>query len=307
MEDNYYLILRTSDNVETGTIPTKDVSKKRGLLKTFLKKSKKKPEQYAIIKYKPELGHTALYECNYQAVKDQLLQIESPDVFEGKFRIGLLYSQPHQNNENEMFCNTEVSQDFEEFTDLLGTRIELQGWNKYPGGLDVVGGKTGKYSLFTEFEGNEIMWHVPTMMPFFPDDPQQLERKKHVGNDRAVVIFRDPGGDPIPPNIVHSKAVHLCIVIEPVHNEEGDFYRVCVAYKNTVPFFEPALPEEAEFKKGPTFINFLLHKLINGIQATSHAEEFKQLMSFKYKHSLTCLCSDYGVKQEKKEQPEDVT
>ena len=139
------------------------------------------------------------------------------------------------------------------------------------------------------------MWHVPTMMPFFPDDPQQvfresnsssrmidslwqLERKKHVGNDRAVVIFRDPGGDPIPPNIVHSKAVHLCIVIEPVHNEEGDFYRfvltlhlplcsydvvskrVCVAYKNTVPFFEPALPEEAEFKKGPTFINFLLHK-----------------------------------------------
>lgn len=47
--------------------------------------------------------------------------------------------------------------------------------------------------------------------------------------------------------------------------------------------------------------------VINGIQATSHAEEFKQLMSFKYKHSLSCLCSDYGVKQEKKEQPEDVT
>ena len=172
--------------METGTIPTKDVSKKRGLLKTFLKKSKKKPEQYAIIKYKPELGHTALYECNYQAVKDQLLQIESPDVFEGKFRIGLLYSQPHQNNENEMFCNStylqkrlfvgkigqsfrflfflvppysqtlfmvkaEVSQDFEEFTDLLGTRIELQGWNKYPGGLDVVGSFAICLDLFREY------------------------------------------------------------------------------------------------------------------------------------------------------------
>ena len=54
-------------------------------------------------------------------------------------------------------------------------------------------------------------------------------------------------------------------------------------------------------------LNNILSKVINGIQATSHAEEFKQLMSFKYKHSLTCLCSDYGVKQEKKEQPEDVT
>lgn len=37
-----------------------------------------------------------------------------------------------------------------------------------------VAGKTGQYSLFTEFDGNEIMWHVPTLMPFFPADEQQV-------------------------------------------------------------------------------------------------------------------------------------
>ena len=34
--------------------------------------------------------------------------------------------------------------------------------------------------------------------------PEQLERKKHIGNDRAVLVFRD-GDNPIPPNVVASK------------------------------------------------------------------------------------------------------
>lgn len=72
----------------------------------MIKKSKKKPEQNALIRYKPELGHTTLFECNLQSVKERLLQIESPDVFEGKYRVGLLYAKSDQHHENEIFCNS---------------------------------------------------------------------------------------------------------------------------------------------------------------------------------------------------------
>lgn len=41
----------------------------------------------------------------------------------------------------------------------------------------------------------------------------------------------------------------------------------------------------------------LFFVVVNGIQATSHADEFKQLMSFKYKHCLTSICEELGVKE----------
>ena len=55
---------------------------------------------------------------------------------------------------------------------------------------------TGKYSYYTTFRGYEIMFHVNTLLPYFPLDPQQLERKRHVGNDVGVIIFTE-GADPI--------------------------------------------------------------------------------------------------------------
>ena len=47
-----------------------------------------------------------------------------------------------------------------------------------------------------------------------------MERKKHVGNDRAVIIFREEGGQPLKPDIIASKAVHLCIVVQPFQKED---------------------------------------------------------------------------------------
>ncbi len=42
---------------------------------------------------------------------------------------------------------------------------------------------TGTHSVYTRFLGIEIMFHVSTLLPYFEKDKQQVERKRHIGND----------------------------------------------------------------------------------------------------------------------------
>jgi hypothetical protein len=49
----------------------------------------------------------------------------------------------NQSDDNEMFTNNEMSQDFEDFLNLLGDRVTLQGWPHFRGGLDVKNNTTG--------------------------------------------------------------------------------------------------------------------------------------------------------------------
>ena len=44
------------------------------------------------------------------------------------------------------------------------------------------------------------MFHVSTLLPYYPRDEQQVERKRHLGNDIVVIVFVEPGAqfDPTP-------------------------------------------------------------------------------------------------------------
>ena len=53
------------------------------------------------------------------------------------------------------------------------------------------GDMTGKYSVYTVYEGHEIMFHVSTLLPYSRDNKQQVERKRHIGNDIVNVVFVD--------------------------------------------------------------------------------------------------------------------
>ena len=64
----------------------------------------------------------------------------------------------------------------------MGDRVELKGYKGYAGGLDVSNDRTGLYSIGTTWRSFEIMFHVATLLPFVPDDDQQIERKRHIGN-----------------------------------------------------------------------------------------------------------------------------
>jgi hypothetical protein len=42
------------------------------------------------------------------------------------------------------------------------------------------------------FAGNcPILFHVAPWLPFDPNNEQQLERKRHIGNDLVVIVFQE--------------------------------------------------------------------------------------------------------------------
>lgn len=50
---------------------------------------------------------------------------------------------------------------------------------------------TGTHSVYRKLQNYEIMFHVSTYIPYYSKDQQQVERKRHIGNDVVVIIFRD--------------------------------------------------------------------------------------------------------------------
>ena len=143
----------------------------------------------------------------------------------------------------------------------------------YRGGLDTQFGQTGDYTFYTAHQGKEIMFHVATLLPFSETDTQQLQRKRHIGNDIVSLVFQE-GSTPFTPDMVTSHFLHAYIVVQPV---DGDRYRVTVTARGDVPYFGPSLPSPPVFKRGPEFREWLLCKLINAETACYKAEKFSKL------------------------------
>jgi len=64
---------------------------------------------------------------------------------------------------------------------------------------------TGTHSVYTLYRGFEVMFHVSTLLPFFPDDAQQVERKRHLGNDVVILLFSEGENKPFDPSIIRSQ------------------------------------------------------------------------------------------------------
>ncbi|CAG8466813.1 9848_t:CDS:2 [Cetraspora pellucida] len=102
-----------------------------------------------------------------------------------QYKIGVLYQAPFQASEEEWFANTTASPEYERFLNLLGTKIELLGWQRFGGGLDTKTGGSGKYSIYDygTWKEFEIMYHVSTLLPFEDKNKYQITRKRHLGNE----------------------------------------------------------------------------------------------------------------------------
>ncbi len=209
-------------------------------------------------------------------------------VVVNNYKFGCVYQKVGQTTEEQLFGNQTHSRAMDEFLDMLGHQIDLSQHRGYKGGLDTVHGQTGNYSVYQIFHKREIMFHVSTLLPYSDTDKQQLQRKRHIGNDIVALVFQE-ANTPFSPEIIASNFLHAYIVVQPINPcTDNTSYKVSVTARSDVPYFGPSLPCPAVFKKGPEFKEFLLTKLINAENACYKAERFSTLE----RRTRSCLLSN---------------
>ncbi|KAM9782519.1 rap1 GTPase-activating protein 2 [Neosynchiropus ocellatus] len=198
------------------------------------------------------------------------------------FKFGVLYQKDGQFTEEEILGNDEESDQFKDFLSILGETVELQGFAGFRGGLDVCHGQTGSEAVYTSFHGREIMFHVATKLPFTDGDPQQLQRKRHIGNDIVALVFQE-GPTPFLCDVIKSHFLHCFLVVQRCRREDSGeaAYQVCftvsVTAREDVPTFGPVLPDPPVFIDRHLLREFLLTKLINAEISCYKAERFSRL------------------------------
>ncbi|XP_053940327.1 GTPase-activating Rap/Ran-GAP domain-like protein 3 isoform X1 [Cuculus canorus] len=238
--------------------PTKTLSVKSILSAMSLDKFEKSPREI----FHPEIQ------------KDLLVLEEQEGSV--NFKFGVLYAKDGQLTDDEMFSNETGSESFQRFLHLLGDTITLKGWTGYRGGLDTKNDTTGTSSVYTVFQGHEIMFHVSTMLPYSRENKQQVERKRHIGNDIVTIVFQE-GEESSPafkPSMIRSHFTHIFALVR--YNKQNDSYRLKIFSEESVPLFGPPLPSPPVFTNHQEFRDFVLVKLINGEKATLETPTFSQ-------------------------------
>ncbi|XP_075761887.1 GTPase-activating Rap/Ran-GAP domain-like protein 3 isoform X1 [Pelodiscus sinensis] len=238
--------------------PTKTLSVKSILSAMSLDKFEKSPR---------EIPHPEIQ-------KDLLVLEEQEGCV--NFKFGVLYSKDGQLTDDEMFSNEMGSDSFQRFLNLLGDTITLKGWTGYRGGLDTKNDTTGIYSIYTVYQGHEIMFHVSTLLPYSKENKQQVERKRHIGNDIVTIVFQE-GEESSPafkPSMIRSHFTHIFALVR--YNKQNDSYRLKIFSEESVPLFGPPLPTPPVFTDHQEFRDFVLVKLINGEKATLETPTFAQ-------------------------------
>ncbi|NXI38889.1 SI1L3 protein, partial [Galbula dea] len=153
---------------------------------------------------------------------------------------------------------------------------------------------TGTHSLYTTYQDYEIMFHVSTMLPYTPNNRQQLLRKRHIGNDIVTIIFQEPGALPFTPQNIRSHFQHVFIIVR-AHSPCTDSvsYSVAVTRSKDVPAFGPAIPTGVTFRRSELFRDFLLAKVINAENAAHKSQKFHTMATRTRQEYLKDLAQNY--------------
>lgn len=152
--------------------------------------------------------------------------------------------------------------------------------------MDTTHGQTGEYSIYETYQDKEIMFHVSTLLPYNKNDTQQLERKRHIGNDIVALVFQEDS-TPFAPDMIASNFLHAFIVVQKIpppppsatdSSSSSPRYKVCVTARRDVPMFGPAhFAPDCVYDHDDTFKEWLLTKLVNAEYACYKADKFRKL------------------------------
>jgi hypothetical protein len=174
------------------------------------------------IQQKYQLTAETFKEVKDPNIRNDLLHLEDRLLIRN-YKFGVIYCKEGQTTDDEMFSN-EVTPDnpaplFEEFLGMLGEKVKLKDFPGYDGELDTKADTTGTHSIYTRKDNFDIMFHVSTYLPFSSTNKQQIERKRHIGNDIVCIIFQDGDSTPFTPTAITSKYNHVYIVVQVVKNK----------------------------------------------------------------------------------------
>jgi len=167
-----------------------------------------------------------------KSLKD-LDQLQSREVH----KIGLIFVKQGQEDQNSILRNDEssVSDLFSEFMKGIGWMIDLKTHQGFLGGLDRTSPSSGKVAPYFADANLEVIFHAPTLMPSKESDPQQIEKKKHVGNDFVNIVWSEHIRD-YKPTTISSQFNDAHVVIYPLPN---GLFRIQIHRKEKISFFGP--------------------------------------------------------------------
>jgi hypothetical protein len=255
----------------------------------------------------PKLNDVDLFPLTQPGLQQQFLDYEKKDMrTTRKFKFGVLLCKKGQTVEEEMFCNTSGSEDYERFLTLLGDKIQLKGWTKFAGGLDCKENTTGTHSIFTTWNDYEIMFHVATMLPTEGNE-QQVAKKRHLGNDIVLLVFQEEGSEAYLPSTVQSHYIQIVIVVRVLREgtnrpDKPVYYQVAVVNQPDVPQYGPMLRFPPLYPHGPEFRNWLLEKMVNGELAAYKSKLFIQQLRTTYKTMLNEMVEKLSVPKPEEQQ-----
>lgn len=135
-------------------------------------------------------------------------------------KVGVVFIDRNQTLEADILANTKGSRDYEHFLDGLGTKVAIRGAHFNTQGLhpDI----DGEYTYAWRDRVTELVFHVTTMMPTNREqDPQCINKKRHVGNDFVNIIF-NRSNVPFDFDTIPSQFNSVNIVITPVSRIADD-------------------------------------------------------------------------------------
>ncbi|KAI7855415.1 hypothetical protein BDC45DRAFT_568310 [Circinella umbellata] len=207
--------------------------------------------------HEAEKSHVPFQQCrlllshlgfiNYDHLKDGSFQMlnKTPALYrdlrgldrkQGReiMKIAVIYVGPGQEDEQSILHNNEGSEMYNAFVNSLGWEVDISTHTGYLGGLErnlTNGTKTNYYCSSTL----EMIFHDVTKMPTEPEDPKQLKKKRHIGNDHVHIVWNEHDRD-YRIGTIGGDFGNAQIVVTPMEN---GLFAIRVYRDSKIPYFGP--------------------------------------------------------------------
>lgn len=179
-------------------------------------------------------ANASAYELHW---KNILRQVKNLDTISSReqIKVAVLYASKGQYTQNSILKNQRGSELYEQFVDSLGFNIDLKTHKGFDGKLDSLRFSNGQFFPYYSDAFVEVFFHIATRMPL-QNDEQQINKKRHIGNDHIHIIFSDHDRDYLPLTVTCDFS-DIIIVISP---RKGDsLFEIRVHTKKTIGYIHP--------------------------------------------------------------------